>query len=330
VVEAFWSSDKVRRLLVALCLGTACLTSVGAQTYPDRAVRIVVPFAAGGGSDASGRAIALKLTEMLGQSFVVENRTGAAGSIGTAQVARATPDGYTLLLGSSSEIAQYPNVASNVPYDPVRDFVPIALIATVPMVLVVTDSLPVKSTQELIAYARANPGKLNFGSGGAGSTSHLAMALFNSMTNTQMTHVPYRGSTPVVSELIAGNLHLAMSSMSAAMPHANGGKVRLLAISTAKRSAMMPDLPTLDESGVPGYATGMWTGLMAPAGTPPAIVDRLAKVVTEALATPDMKGILAAQGAEQSGGTPAQFADEIRRELALWKDLARKTGIRID
>ena len=330
MVAAFWSSDKVRRLLVALCLGTACLTSVGAQTYPDRAVRIVVPFAAGGGSDASGRAIALKLTEMLGQSFVVENRTGAAGSIGTAQVARATPDGYTLLLGSSSEIAQYPNVASNVPYDPVRDFVPIALIATVPMVLVVTDSLPVKSTQELIAYARANPGKLNFGSGGAGSTSHLAMALFNSMTNTQVTHVPYRGSTPVVSELIAGNLHLAMSSMSAAMPHAHGGKVRLLAISTAKRSAMMPDLPTLDESGVPGYATGMWTGLMAPAGTPPAIVDRLAKVVTEALATPDMKGILAAQGAERSGGTPAQFADEIRRELALWKDLARKTGIRID
>ena len=330
MVEAFWSSDKVTRLLVALCLGTAFLTSAGAQTYPDRPVRIVVPFAAGGGSDVSGRAIALKLTELLGQSFVVENRTGAAGSIGATQVARATPDGYTLLLGSSSEIAQYPNVASNVPYDPVRDFVPIALIATVPMVLTVTDSLPVKSTQDLISYARANPGKLNFGSGGAGSTSHLAMALFNSMTNTQMTHVPYRGSTPVVSELIAGNLHLAMSSMSAAMPHAHGGKVRLLAISTAKRSAMMPDLPTLDESGVPGYATGMWTGLMAPAGTPPAIVDRLAKVVTEALATPDMKGILAAQGAEQSGGTPAQFADEIRRELALWKDLARKTGIRID
>jgi tripartite-type tricarboxylate transporter receptor subunit TctC len=330
VVGVFWSSDKVRRLLVALCLGTAFLTSAGAQTYPDRPVRIVVPFAAGGGSDVSGRAIALKLTEMLGQSFVVENRTGAAGSIGATQVARATPDGYTLLLGSSSEIAQYPNVAPNVPYDPVHDFVPVALIATVPMVLVVTDSLPVKSTQELIAYARANPGKLNFGSGGAGSTSHLAMALFNSMTNTQMTHVPYRGSTPVVSELIAGNLHLAMSSMSSAMPHAHGGKIRLLAVSTPKRSAMMPDLPTLDESGVPGYATGMWTGLMAPAGTPPAIVDRLAKVVAEALATSDMKGILAGQGAEQSGGTPAQFADEIRRELALWKDLAQKTGIRID
>lgn len=318
------------RVSLAACLALAFVPSVSGQTYPDRPVRIVVPFAAGGGSDVSGRAIALKLTERLGQSFVVENRTGAAGSIGAAQVARATPDGYTLLLGSSSEIAQYPNVTASAPYDPVRDFVPIALIATVPMVMVVTESLPVKSIRELIDYAHANPGKLNFGSGGPGSTSHLAMALFNSKTNTQMTHVPYRGSTPVVSELIAGNLHLAMSSMSAVMPHAQGGRIRLLAVSTPKRSAMMPDLPTLEESGVTGYATGMWTGLMAPVGTPPSVVDRLARAVSESLAAPDMKGLLAGQGAEQSSGTPAEFAEEIRRELALWKEIAQKAGIRID
>ncbi len=317
-----------RAVLAALCL--AAVSPATAQTYPDRSVRIIVPFAAGGGSDVVARAIALKLTDKLGQSFVVENRTGGGGSLGAAQAARATPDGYTLLLGSSSEIAQYPNVASNVPYDSIRDFVPIALIATVPFVLTVTDSLPVKSTQDVIAHAKQNPGKLNFGSAGPGSATHLAMALFNSMTGTQMTHVPYRGSAPVVTDLIAGNLQLAIATMAAVLPHATGGKVRLLSVSTAKRALALPNVPTIQESGVPGYATGLWTGLLAPAGTPPAIVTRLAAAVAEALAAPEMRGILAAQGAEQTAGTPAQFAEEIRRELAVWKDVAQKTGIRID
>lgn len=323
-----------RSLLLTLCLAALGMTSVStlavAQAYPDRPVRIVVPFAAGGGSDVVGRAIAQKLSDKLGQSFVVENRTGAGGSLGASQVARATPDGYTLLLGSSSEIAQYPNVAANVPYDSVRDFVPIALIATVPLVLTVTDSLLVKTTQEVIAYAKQNPGKLNYGSAGPGSTTHLAVALFNAMTATQMTHVPYRGSAPVVTDLIAGNLQLAIATMSAVLPHAGGGKIRLLAVSTAQRASALPNVPTIQESGVPGYATGLWTGLLAPAGTPQPIVTRLSAAVAEALAAPDMKGILAGQGAEQTAGTPAQFADEIRRELAVWKDVAQKTGIRID
>ncbi len=317
-------------LLIAVAFAATLPAGAIAQTYPDRPVRIIVPFAAGGGSDVVGRAIALKLSDKLGQSFVVENRTGAGGSLGATQAARATPDGYTLLLGSSSEIAQYPNVASNVAYDSVRDFVPIALIATVPLVLTVTDGLPAKTTQELIAHAKANPGKLNFGSAGPGSTTHLAVALFNNMTGTQMTHVPYRGSAPVVTDLIAGNLQMAIPTMSAVLPHAKGGKVRLLAVSTAKRASALPDVPTIQESGVPGYATGLWTGLLAPTGTPKAIVDRLSAAVAEALAAPDLKGLLASQGAEQSGGTPAQFADEIKRELAVWKEVAQKTGIRID
>jgi tripartite-type tricarboxylate transporter receptor subunit TctC len=320
----------MNRFVIAAALATILPASATAQTYPDRPVRIVVPFAAGGGSDVVGRAIAQKLTDKLGQSFVVENRTGAGGSLGAAQVARATPDGYTLLLGSSSEIAQYPNVASNVAYDSVRDFVPIALIATVPFVLAVTDSLPVKTLQDVLNSARQNPGKLNYGSAGPGSGTHLAMALLNSMTDTQMTHVPYRGSAPVVTDLIAGNLHLAISTMSAVLPHAGGGKIRLLAVSTAKRASTKPDLPTIQESGVPGYATGLWTGLLAPAGTPPVVVDRLSAAVAEALTAPDMRGILAGQGAEQTAGTPAQFADEIKRELAVWKEVAQKTGIRID
>jgi tripartite-type tricarboxylate transporter receptor subunit TctC len=200
----------------------------------------------------------------------------------------------------------------------------------VPLVLTVTDSLPVKSTNEVIAYAKQNPGKLNFGSAGPGSSTHLAMALFNSMTGTQMTHVPYRGSAPVVTDLIAGNLQLAIATMAAVFPHATGGKIRLLAVSTAQRASVLPNLPTIQESGVPGYATGLWTGLLAPAGTPTSVVTRLATAVAEALTAPDMRGILAAQGAELTPGTSAQFAEEIRRELAVWKDVAQKTGIRIE
>ena len=277
-----------------------------------------------------GRAIAQKLTEKLGQSVVVENRTGAAGSLGATQVARAPADGYTLLLASSSEIAQYPNVATNVPYDSLRDFTPIALLATVPLVLTVAENLPVGSVQELLEHARRNPGKLNYGSAGPGSTTHLAMALFTSMTRTTMTHVPYRGSPQVVTDLLAGSLQLAIPTMAAVLPHAAGGKLKLLAASTAKRAAALPNLPTIAESGVAGYATGLWTGLMAPANTPPAIVAMLNAAVSEALASPDFKEALARQGAEQAGGTPEQFAQEIRREMTLWQEVVKQTGIRID
>jgi tripartite-type tricarboxylate transporter receptor subunit TctC len=314
--------------LVILCLGLS--NPAVAQNYPDRPVRIVVPFAAGGGSDVVGRAIAQKLSEKLGQSFVVENRTGAGGSLGATQVARAPADGYTLLLGSNSEIAQYPNVAANVPYDPQRDFAPIAMLATVPLALAVAETLPVKTVQELLDHARQNPGKLNYGSAGPGSTTHLAMALLTSMTGTTMMHVPYRGSAPVVTDLLAGNLQLAIPTMPAVLPHAGGGKLRILAVSTAKRAAALPNVPTIQESGVPGYATGLWTGLLAPANTPPQIVARLNAAAVEALASPDVRETLARQGAEPAGGTPEQFAEEIRRELAVWRDVAKRTGIRID
>jgi tripartite-type tricarboxylate transporter receptor subunit TctC len=319
-----------RRALVAVLCCLSATSLAVAQGYPDRPIRIVVPFAAGGGSDVVGRAIAQKLTEKLGQSVVVENRTGAGGSLGATQVARAPADGYTLLLGSSSEIAQYPNVAASVPYDPQRDFTPIALIATVPLALTVSAGLPVKTVPELIDHARANPGKLNYGSAGPGSSTHLAMVLLTAMTGTAMTHVPYRGSAPVVTDLIAGNLQLAIPTMSAVLPHAGGGKLKILAVSTAKRAMALPEVPTVHESGVPGYATGLWTGLLAPANTPAAIVARLHAAVSEALASPDLKETLAGQGAEQSGGTPEQFAEEIRRELAVWRDLVKQTGIRID
>jgi tripartite-type tricarboxylate transporter receptor subunit TctC len=316
-------------LLAALCLATAGCPAV-AQTYPDHPIRLIVPFAAGGASDVVARAIAPKLTDKLGQSVVVENRTGAAGTLGVTQVVRSPADGYTLLLGSSSEIAQYPNVATNPPYDSLRDFTPIALIATVPLVLTVVESLPVKSVPELLAYARQNPGKLNYGSAGVGSSTHLAVLLLTSMTGTSMTHVPYRGSAPVVADLLAGNLQLAIPTMSAVLPHAGGGKLRLIAVSTTKRAAALPELPTISESGVAGYNTGLWTGLMGPANLPPAIVAKLHAAVAEALAAPDMKEILVRVGAEQTGGNPEQFADEIKRDMTVWRELVKQTGIRID
>jgi tripartite-type tricarboxylate transporter receptor subunit TctC len=313
-----------------MCLGAACTTKALAQSYPERPVRIVVPYPAGGASDAVGRAIALKLTAKLGQSFFIENRTGASGSLGATQVARAAPDGYTLLLASSSEMSIYTSVASSPPYEPLRDFTPIRLIATTPSVLTVTEGLPVNSTQELVAYSRSNPGKLNFGTAGPGSNAHMIAELFATMTKTQMTHVPYRGTGPALTDLIAGNLDLVFATVAVVLPYAQSNKIKLLAISTAKRSALMPDLPTIEESGVPGFATSMWTDLIAPAGMPTVVVDRLGAAVDEALADPDLKRILATYGAELAGGTPDQFFDEIRRELVLWKDIARQKGIRVD
>lgn len=323
------ASGLARAVALAVAVGFAPIMAQ-AQTYPDHAVRIIVPFAAGGGSDIVGRAIAQKLQDKFGQPFVVENRTGAGGSIGANQVARAAPDGYTLLLGSSSEIAQYPAVKTDVPYDSIKDFAPIAAVATVPLALTVKQELPVTSVVELIDYAKKNPGKLNYGSAGPGSSTHLAVALLTSMTNTDMTHVPYKGSAPVITDLLAGTLDLSISTMPAVLPHISGGKIKVLAVSTGQRAKALPNVVTIEEGGVKGYATGLWTGLLAPAGTPPQIIARLSIAVNEALAAEDLKALLAKQGAEPTGGTPEKFAGEIKSELALWTDVAKKTGIKID
>lgn len=321
-----------RPIVAALALAGLLLSGLplAAQSYPERPVRLIVPFAAGGGSDSVGRAIAQKLSETLGQNVVVENRPGAGGSIGATYVAKAAPDGYTLLLGSTSEIAQYPHVSANVPYDPQKDFAPVALIATVPLVLTVAQKLPVSNVQELIATARKNPGKLNYGSAGTGSTTHLAMALFADMTGIDMVNVPYKGSAPVVTDLLAGNLDLAMPTMSAALPHAGGGKLKLIAVSTAKRAKALPDVPTIAESGVPAYATGLWTGLLAPAKTPRPIIEKLHAATAAALKTPELLKILNSQGAEPSGSTPEEFAQEIAREFETWRAVVQKTGIKIN
>jgi tripartite-type tricarboxylate transporter receptor subunit TctC len=315
-------------LALAGCIAGAIAPAALAQAYPTKPVRVIVPFAPGGGSDAVGRVLAQKLGDRLGQQFVVENRTGAGGSIGAAAVAKAAPDGYTLLLGSISEVALFPAVNPNAPYDPLKDFAPVGLAGVVPFVLVSSETVPAKSVRELIALAKAEPGKLAYGSAGNGSTTHLAMELFASMAGIRLTHIPYKGSAPVMTDLLNGTLQLALSTMPATLPHASSPRLRMLAVTTATRSAAMPEVPTMQEAGVPGYSTALWTGLLAPAGTPPAVIETLSRETTAALADTEVRTALTRQGAEPTSSTPAQFAARIRSDLETWRAVVKEAGIK--
>lgn len=300
------------------------------QAYPARPVRLMVPFPAGGGSDTMGRVIGAKLGERLGQQIVVENRPGAGGSIGAEAVAKAPPDGYTLLLGSTSEIAQYPNVNPRIGYNPQRDFAPISLVGTVPLLLVVHPSLPVTSVKDLIALAKSRPGQINFSSAGNGSTTHLAVELLVLTTGIKMTHVPYKGSPPAVADLVAGNVQAGIPTMPAALPFVKAGRLRALGVSTAKRASVLPDLPTLQEAGVKGYDNALWTGVLAPTGTPPAILSRLHAELVKVVELQDVKESLARQGAESASSTPEEFAAYINSELAVWAKVVKQANVRID
>lgn len=304
--------------------------SAAAQTYPSKPVRMMVPFPAGGGSDTMGRIVGTRLSERLGQQIVVENRPGAAGSIGADIVARAPADGYTILLGSTSELVQYPNVNPKIPYDPVRDFAPISLVGTIPLVLVVHPSLPVKNVKGLVALAKARPGEINFGSAGQGATTHLAVELFILLTGVKMTHVPYKGSPQAVADLVSGDVQLGIPTMPAALPFIKSGRVKVLAVSSAKRASNLPDIPSLDEAGVKGYDATLWTGMLAPAGTPKEIINRLHAEIAKVLALKEVNDALDKQGAEAQGSTPEQFAAYIKSELAKWAKVVKEAGIRID
>ena len=313
-----------------LCLALLVPAIALAQGYPNRPIRLIIPFASGGGSDTVGRVIANALGPSLGQSLVVENRTGAGGAIGADAVAKAPPDGYTLLLGSTSEIVHLVNVSSKVPYDPVKDFAPISLIGSVPMALTVNQAVPVSSVQDLVRLAREQPGKLSFGSGGTGTTTHLAVELFAATAAIRMNHVPYKGSGAIIPDLLNGNLQLGMPLMPAILPQAASGKVKILAVSTAKRVPQLPNVPTLQEAGIRDYDTTLWTGMLAPAATPREIVTRLNREIVGALAKPEVKDALAKQGAEPIPSTPEQFAANIRAELKTMDALVKQAGIKID
>lgn len=316
--------------LVTALLYTSSNCALAKDDYPTQTVKVVVPFVAGGGVDIVARIIAPRLSEALGQSVVIENRGGAGGALGATAVAQSPPDGYTLLLGTGSTHGTNSSLYARLSYDPVRDFVPIALLSTSPLVLVANPAVPVKSATDLIALAKAKPGQLGFGSYGPGSINHLGGELFNLMAGIQANHIPYRGSAPMMTDLIGGRLDYAFDGVSTSLGYIQARSVRLLGITGANRSPLHPDEPTINESALPGFETMVWFGLFAPAGTPKAIVDVLNSKANAALAAPGVKESLEKLGFEPLGGGPEILANKVKAEMQKWITIVREKNIRIE
>jgi tripartite-type tricarboxylate transporter receptor subunit TctC len=322
----------IRALLLggaAAALGLAP-ADAGAQGFPSKPVKLVVPFPPGGPLDVIGRLIAQKLSEAWGQSVVIDNRPGAGGNIGAEVVAKSPPDGYTVVMGALSTHAVNPHLFAKMPYDPVKDFAPITLVAITPNVLVVNPSLPVVSVKDLIAYAKAHPGQLAFGSGSNGSAGHLTGELLKADAGIDMVHVPYKGGAPATQALLAGDTQLMFDNLANAMPQVKAGKVKALAVTTAQRSRLAPELPTMAEAGVPGFDISTWFGLLAPAGTPREVIMKWNTEVTRILNAPDMRERFTAQGAEPAPTSPEQFATFIQEELAKYGRIVKASGAKID
>jgi tripartite-type tricarboxylate transporter receptor subunit TctC len=302
----------------------------GVASYPDKALRLVVPFPPGGGNDILARTLGQRLTEVVSQQVVVDNRGGAGGALGATIAAQANPDGYTLFLGSVGNLAQNPALKAKLPYDPVRDFAPAALVATSSFMLAVNPSVPAKSVQDLIALAKASPGKLTYASAGTGSSLHMAGELFKYATATDMLHVPYKGTGPAMADLVSGRVQLIFSTMPPVLPQVKQGKLRALGVTTAKRAAAAPDVPTIAESGVKGFNVSNWQGVLAPAKTPAPLVKKLNQHINAALKVQGMTEALAAQGLEPAGGTPEAFAALIKSELAKYTQVVKAAKITVD
>jgi tripartite-type tricarboxylate transporter receptor subunit TctC len=301
-----------------------------AEPFPTHPMRIVVPFAAGGAVDVLARISGQKLAEALGQPVLVENRTGAGGNVGGDIVAQAAPDGYTMLLATTGLLTVNPTIYRNMPFSPSRDFAPVARLATVPNLMVINPDLPVHNVAEFIAYAKARPGKLFFASPGAGTGIHLSGELFKLMAGVDMVHAPYRGSAPALSDLMAGEVQVMFDNMPSALPLAQSGKLRALAVTTATRAPALPDVPTLAESGLPGYETSAWFGIMVPAATPPEIVAALGQAFDRVMRLPDVGQRLAELGAQPTPDMPAEFAAFIAAETVKWSKLARDANVTVE
>jgi tripartite-type tricarboxylate transporter receptor subunit TctC len=317
---------------IRICAGiflAACIQCVQAQAFPVKALRLVVPYPPGGTTDVVARAIAPKLSELMGQQVVVENRGGAAGIIGTEHVAKSAPDGYTFML-AGFDFAANASLYTKLPYDAQRDFAPIALIATYPFVLVTDPALPVQSVKELIAFAKANPGRINYASAGNGSSLHLAGELFKTLAGVDLTHVPYKGGGPAIADLLAGQVQLLFISKAPVANLINSGRLKLLAVTGAKRQAALPDVATVQEGGVPGYEVVAWLGFVAPAGVPKPIVDRLNADIRRALLAPDVRERLASLGADLDTSSPETFGALLREEFSKWTRVVKSAGIKVD
>jgi len=322
-------TNKWIRALAALVttLAAACAF---AQAYPTKPIRVIVPFPPGGAVDFYARVVQPPLSELLGQQIVIENKVGASGMVGAEAVAKSAPDGYTLLLGNIASLAINVGIYPKMPYDPLKDFTPVIRTVDVNYVLVVHPSLPVKTVAELVAYAKANPGKLSYGSAGSGSLPHLGTELFKAQTGTDMVHIPYKGGGPMVTDLLGGNVQLVIADQANLMPHVQSGKLRALAVATPRRSPNAPDLPTIAESGLAGFDATAWQGLVGPAGLPPDVVKRLNDAFNQVMAMPAVREKLVGGGLEPVGGTPEQFRAFIASEIAKWTKISKDVGAKAE
>ncbi len=317
------------RIPVAFLISLAWAVCASAQSYPTKVIRIIVPQSAGGSTDLVARPIAKLLSESLGQSVIVDNRPGSGSIIGCDAVAKSAPDGYTLLMVAAS-FSISPAVYKQLPFDPIQDFAPITQVSAFPNILVVQSATPVRSVAEFIAYVKARPGQLNYGSSGIGTGTHLSTEMLKYLAGLDIVNVPYKGGAPSVAALLAGQVQVVLATISTALPHVKSGELRALAVTTAQRWPSVPELPTLAESGVPGYDYASWVGMLAPAKTPAAVVQRLWKETDKAARSPEMKKILAQEAAEPVGNSPEQFAAIIRREIGTWKKVVQAAGIKAD
>jgi tripartite-type tricarboxylate transporter receptor subunit TctC len=320
---------RIVRLAVAVAALVAA-AHAAAQAWPAKPIRLVVPFPPGGAVDFYARVVQQPLSEVLGQTVVIDNKAGASGMVGAEAVAKSPPDGYTLLLGNIASLAINVGIYPKMPYDPLKDFTPIVRTVDVNYVLVVHPSVPAKSVPELIAYAKANPGKLSYGSAGSGSLPHLGTELFKAQTGTDMVHVPYKGGGPMVTDLLGGSVQVVIGDQANLMPHVQSGKLRALAVATSKRSPNAPDLPTIAETGLAGFDATAWQGLVGPAGMPPDVVRRLNDAFNKVMAMPAVRDKLVGGGLEPVGGTPDQFGRFIGSEIAKWTKIAKDVGAKAE
>ena len=316
------------RSAVAMCLALLSVVA-NAQQFPVKPVKIIVPFPAGGTVDFFARVLSSKLSDSLGQAVLVENRAGAGGNIAVEAVAKSAPDGYTLLMGSEI-VAINTSLYSKLAYDPVKDLAPITLVGTVPNILIVHPSMPVNTVKELITLAGKSPGKISFASTGQGTSSHLSSELFKLMANVDLLHVPYKGGPPAVADLIGGQVNMMFINMPTGLAHVKSGKARILAVSSGRRVPQLPDVPTVDQAGLKGYETAAWSGLYAPAGTPPEVIARLHAEVVKVLKMPSVREQLAGQGAEAGGNTPEEFGRFTRDEISKWAKIIKISGAKIE
>ena len=321
---------RYRKLCHIFIAAVVAIAATAHAAYPDRPLRLVVPFPPGGAVDVLGRAVALNVRDSLGQNIVVDNRPGFGGAVGSELAARATPDGYTLLMGSTSTISINPALVAKLAYDPVKDFVPITLVGFVPHVLAANPSVPASTLKEFIAYAKGRPGQLAYGSAGTGTPHHIAIEMFKQMTGVDMLHVPYKGTAPALLDLLSGRVACMSAEVLALLPHVRAGKLRALGIATAMRNQVAPEIPTIAEAGLPGFEVTSWYGILAPAGTPREVTARLARDIAKSLGTPDMRQRFADLGATPVGNTPEEFAAFIKREGAKWARAIKISGAKVE